>query len=102
MNKKIIRQEMQNFIDEDKLEPFSDRNYYDYMIFFYEALLRDVHITSLDKAVFDFAHFGNEIGFFKTDNIDYKKGFNILMEYFDSISDEQKSLVSEKLKEVGL
>jgi hypothetical protein len=33
---------------------------------------------------------------------DYKKGFNILMEYFDSISDEQKPLVNEALKKVGL
>lgn len=32
----------------------------------------------------------------------YKKGFNILMEYFDFIPDEDKVKVDEDLKEVGL
>lgn len=32
----------------------------------------------------------------------YKKGFNILMEYFDSISDEEKPDVDRRLKELGL
>ena len=32
----------------------------------------------------------------------YKKGFEILMEYFDSISDEEKEEVDQRLKEVGL
>jgi len=32
----------------------------------------------------------------------YKKGFEILMEYFDSISDEEKEEVDKRLKEVGL
>ena len=33
---------------------------------------------------------------------DYKKGFEILSEYFDSIADEEKSSVHKKLKELGL
>ena len=32
----------------------------------------------------------------------YKKGFDILIEYFDSISDEEKPKVDEQLKELGL
>jgi len=32
----------------------------------------------------------------------YKKGFNILMEYFDSISDEEQPKVDKLLKAVGL
>lgn len=32
----------------------------------------------------------------------YKKGFNILMKYFDSISDEEKPIVDRKLKRLGL
>ena len=33
---------------------------------------------------------------------DYKKGFNILMEYWDSLPDEEKDIINLKLKEVGL
>lgn len=33
---------------------------------------------------------------------DYKKGFNLLMEYFDSISDEEKPKVDKQLKRLGL
>lgn len=32
----------------------------------------------------------------------YKEGFNILMEYFDSISDEERPKVDERLKKLGL
>lgn len=32
----------------------------------------------------------------------YKKGFDILYEYFDSISDEEKPIVDQQLKELGL
>jgi hypothetical protein len=32
----------------------------------------------------------------------YKKGFNEVMEYFDSISDEEKPGLLERLKEIGL
>ena len=32
----------------------------------------------------------------------YQQGFNILMEYFDSISDEEKPKVNKKLKKIGL
>ena len=32
----------------------------------------------------------------------YRDGFDILMEYFDSISDEEKQKVHERLKEIGL
>jgi predicted CopG family antitoxin len=31
----------------------------------------------------------------------YKKGFEILMEYFNSIADEEKEEVDQRLKEVG-
>jgi hypothetical protein len=32
----------------------------------------------------------------------YKKGFNILMEYFDSINDEEKPKVDKRLKRLNL
>jgi len=32
----------------------------------------------------------------------YKRGYEILMEYFDSISDEEQPKVDKLLKEVGL
>ena len=32
----------------------------------------------------------------------YEKGFNILYEYFDSISDEEKPKVSKQLNKIGL
>ena len=32
----------------------------------------------------------------------YRDGFDILMEYFDSISDEEKLKVHERLKEIDL
>lgn len=32
----------------------------------------------------------------------YEKAFNILMDYFDSISDEEKPKVSKQLKKLGL
>ena len=34
--------------------------------------------------------------------IDYKKGYFILEEYFDSIPDEEKEDVDRRLKECGL
>ena len=47
---------------------------------------------------------------YKVDNITklikekekYRKGFDILMDYFDSISDEEKPEVDRQLKEIGL
>jgi len=33
---------------------------------------------------------------------DYKKGFNILMEYWDSLPDEQKEEINQRLNEVGV
>ena len=33
---------------------------------------------------------------------DYKEGFNILMEYWDSLPDEEKPEIDERLKKVGL
>jgi len=33
---------------------------------------------------------------------DYEKGYKILSEYFDSISDEEKPKVDEALKKCGL
>jgi len=32
----------------------------------------------------------------------YQKGFNILMEYFDSIHDSEKPKVDKRLKKIGL
>ena len=32
----------------------------------------------------------------------YKKGYYLLLEYFDSISDDEKPKVDAKLKKVGL
>ena len=39
---------------------------------------------------------------YDTQTPDYKKAFNILMKYFDSISDEEKPKVDEQLKKLGL
>jgi len=39
---------------------------------------------------------------YDTQTPDYKKAFEILMEYFDSISDEEKPKIDERLKEIGL
>ncbi len=36
------------------------------------------------------------------EGIKYKKGFNILMDYYDSISDEEKPKVDKLLRDVGL
>lgn len=33
---------------------------------------------------------------------DYKKGFGILIEYWDSLPDEEKPKIDKRLKEVGL
>jgi hypothetical protein len=33
---------------------------------------------------------------------DYEKAYYILMEYFDSISEEEKPIVSKQLEELGL
>ena len=38
----------------------------------------------------------------KTKKPDYKKGFFILLEYYDSIWDEEKPKVDKRLKNVGL
>ena len=32
----------------------------------------------------------------------YKKGFNILMKYYDSIYDDEQPLVDKRLKKIGL
>jgi len=32
----------------------------------------------------------------------YRKGYNILMEYWDSLPDEEKPKIDEELKKVGL
>jgi hypothetical protein len=44
------------------------------------------------EEIMEFVNFGNK----------FEKGFNILMEYFDSISDEEKEKVDRKLKRLGL
>ena len=36
------------------------------------------------------------------DNTNYRRAFYILMEYFDSISDEEKPKVSKRLNKIGL
>lgn len=38
----------------------------------------------------------------KKENLNYKKAYDILSEYFDSISDEEKPKVHRALKRVGL
>ena len=42
------------------------------------------------------------VRFLRDELTKYKKGFDILMGYFDSISDEEKKDVSDKLTEIGL
>ena len=36
------------------------------------------------------------------DEIDYKRGFEILLEYFDCIPEDERELVDKRLKVVGL
>ena len=36
------------------------------------------------------------------ENPNYKKGFEILSEYFDSIADEEKESVDQQLRKCGL
>lgn len=40
--------------------------------------------------------------FYLDEFIKYQKGFNILIEYFDNISDEEKPKVSKQLEELQL
>ena len=42
------------------------------------------------------------VRFLRDELTKYKKGFDILMGYFDSINDEEKQKVHERLKEIGL
>ena len=42
------------------------------------------------------------VRFLRGELIRYIKGFDILMEYFDNISDEEKQKVHERLMEIGL
>ena len=42
------------------------------------------------------------VRFLRDELTKYRDGFDILMEYFDSISDEEKQKVHERLKEIGL
>jgi hypothetical protein len=55
-----------------------------------------------EQFVWDVAENNFEIEKVLEDEDKYKKGFEILMEYFDSISDEEKTKVDERLKEVLL
>lgn len=68
MGRKEIKQELQNFIDEDKEDPYIDRVYYEYMISFYKGLLKDKPATSFDKAISDFAQIVDEMKFFEETN----------------------------------
>ena len=42
------------------------------------------------------------VRFLRDELTKYRDGFDILMEYFDNISDEEKQKVHERLKEIGL
>lgn len=35
-------------------------------------------------------------------NPNYKEAYNILMEYWDSLPDEEKNIIDQKLKDCGL
>jgi hypothetical protein len=39
---------------------------------------------------------------YKEPNPDYQKGFNILMEYWDSLPDEEKPEINRRLKQIGI
>ena len=43
-----------------------------------------------------------EIKKLKEELLKYKKGFNLLNEYFDSISDEEQKIVGKKITKLGL
>lgn len=61
MDNKKIKQEYENFLEQDKDEPFIDREYVEHTKTLYEALLKDVHEDSFDKAVFDFVQLMIEV-----------------------------------------
>ena len=42
------------------------------------------------------------VRFLRDELTKYRDGFDVLMEYFDSISDEEKLVVSNRLREIGL
>ena len=42
------------------------------------------------------------IGILEKELAKYKKAYEIMSEYFDSISDEEKPIVNKKLKELNL
>lgn len=55
-----------------------------------------------EQFIWDVAENKFEIKTVSEDEDKYKKGFEILIKYFDSISEEEKPKVDERLKEVGL
>ena len=44
----------------------------------------------------------NETNYLQSEKNKYEKGFNILMEYFDSISEEERESVDRRLSNLGL
>jgi len=62
----------------------------------------DTEEEAKEQFIWDIAENNFEIEKVIEDEEKYKKGFEILMEYFDSISDEEKPKVDARLKKVGL
>ena len=63
-----------------------------------DALIGNIELTQLtDEGIQLFLNpFGLELGVYY--NPDYKKAYEILMEYWDSLPDEEKPKINERLK----
>lgn len=102
---------IQNFEDaeqyfRDKYPLWTDKDYdiLDFVGTDQEGI--EEYLESLEDSytyIYEDDYNGGTFTIFKIEKpIDYKKGFEILMEYFDSIADEEKEEVDKQLKEVGL
>ena len=75
----------------------------DVMQIVFAFVFKDDHPSETDQVQFakDFKSFFKD-DFLEQVNEDYQKGFNILMEHFDSLPNDFKQEIHEKLNELGL
>lgn len=57
--------------------------------------MNELKLTAFDKILAENKALKKELK-------NYKKAYDLLMEYFDSISDEEQPIVDRKLKKLGL
>ena len=75
----------------------------DVMQIVFAFVFKDDHPSETDQVQFakDFKSFFKD-DFLEQVNEDYEKGFNIFMKYFDTLQDDVKSEIHEKLNKLGL